>query len=240
MDATLYRLVTGDDVINDVIIMETKLAIMLSTRFLVGRDFSKQQDIRAAALLGLVEGVHRISENHDQFQVKDVRPYLNRTITNTIIEFFRSDFIITIPSRTRRRAEEAGTPITPPKVFSIHSNPDDDIADFDIPDYRVDVQVDTNDLQAELLRRLSPLEKKVLELRLIDYNQSDIAKITDRSVQRISQVMLRIREKYDAIPTYFKRETILQRQRFLQSKIAGQEAVCEVRSDNHSQALCVL
>lgn len=233
----LQRLLNGEDVINKVIIENTELAMKLAHRHTIGKTRAKQMDIRQAAMLGLVEGVHYVFDHRNEFHVDGVLPCMNRVIQNKICDFCNTDFIIPIPSRSRDRAAENGTPIFPPTVFSIHF---DDDNDYEIADPHQEVTDTTLELQNYLVWMLSPMEKKVFELRLLDYSQADIARLLDCSKSWVNQVVAKIRGKYETIPTHYKREALLQRQRILQARIERQDQICPVGSDTNTLACGVL
>lgn len=203
MNKLFLQLVNGQNVVNDVIRDQMKLAKSLAWRFMIANP-NRKEDVESTALIALVHGVNWIY-NHPEvnFTAESIQPFLNRTIRNAIIEFLNGDRMIPIARHTLHRYADLGTPIYRPSVFSSHNLEHD--RDYDVPDESYVHERNASEMQTDLEKHLTQMEKSVLNLRLKEYNQYEIAKIMDCSQSWINQIIVGIRDKYTTLSVCGKR-----------------------------------
>jgi RNA polymerase sigma factor (sigma-70 family) len=202
----------GDtDAYNHIIQAHRSLAFIWAARFTKGR-FRKREDIRSAAMLGLVQGVKWAADGrlHDD----NITPYLVETIKRHIKDFLERDRIIAIERGAfKKLIQEHDIVDLPCSVFSIsewsygkgRTNPPPFDDENDAPEDQSLASVATTDdidhaeRMRELIGRLNltELENTVLELRLNNFSRRQIARRVGTVPQYITQVLQSIGDKFN-------------------------------------------
>ena len=225
MHELLVRLSAGDDVVNDVIMMEIGLANKLAHRFRVSYP-SKQMDITSVALLALVRGVNAL---RGEIEAQDIEPYLNIRIRTAITTFLSIDKLIPIPRGSQWTAAQRGDHFDEPSVFNI-SNTGEDGSDYEISDNSYCEMIAGNELREQVDCILDEQEKEILEARLTGLSLIQIAEARGCSPQYVSQLLQKMRKKCYAISILSERQDPLQRCRVLQPREETSETLIQNES----------
>ena len=205
MHELLVRLSAGEDVVNEVITHEIKLAQKLAHRFRVMYP-NKQMDITSVALLALVRGVNSLRGG---IEAEFIEPTLNRVIRNAIMTFLNNDKLIPVPRGSKYDANQRGEPIIEPSIFNINICGDD--GDYEISDTTYREMLAGKELREHFDCVLDKREKELLEARLRGMSLCEIAISRGCSQQYVGQLLKEMRKKCYAISIYKEREGLLQR-----------------------------
>lgn len=233
MNELLIRLSAGEDVVNEVITHEIKLAQKLAHRFRIKYP-NKKMDITSVALLALVRGVNTLQGD---CKAEYIEPTLNRMIRNAIITFLNSDNLIPVPRGSKYDAEKRGEFIIMPLIFSIdrQASPLKESSHkttntFEIPDNTYCEMVAGKELREDFDCRLDKQEKQNLEARLKGLSLIEIATSRKCSPQFIGQLLKNMREKCYAVSIYSERESLLQGRWILQQRKAASKTNLPIES----------
>lgn len=192
---------TNEELIQKVILHHRPMAFKIAAVISKRHARSRADDIKSAAMHGLTQGVRWVCPGHNRLDDHNISPYLASCCYSFISQFIEYDRVIRVPhsSLKWREGDIDGHDGIP--VLLVGQAKQDDERHRDLLSEGIEVQQSTAEPQAlvdELMQRIckTPMERRILDLRMEGRSQKEIAYLVGLAYQRIAQVLLNIKEAY--------------------------------------------